>query len=187
MYHSLFSRFCLEYLYFLVKCKEEARSGIKEELGRLPVTVVDVREKKEEYLGYTAILNTVAGVLAGVAALMAGGVLVNLIYLQYYRKKGSLVVMRINGFTPAETVCYVLGESVITHIVGMVLGILGGTWFSGRILHLMEGRQFHIIRTAQPMAWLMAAVIMLVFSVAIHSVIIRAVIRLRPTEDVMIR
>ena len=60
---------------FLVKCKEEARSGIKEELGRLPVTVVDVREKKEEYLGYTAILNTVAGVLAGVAALMAGGVL----------------------------------------------------------------------------------------------------------------
>ena len=172
---------------FLVKCEERSRNVIKEKLAGLPVTVIDIDEKKEEYLGYTTILNTVAGLLAGVAALMAGGVLVNLIYLQYYRKKGSLVVMRINGFTPAETVGYVLGESVITHIVGMVLGIIGGTWFSGRILSLMEGRQFHVIRTAQPVAWLFAAIIMLAFSVIIHAVIVRAVIRLKPTEDVMIR
>ena len=171
----------------LIRCGSESLSGLRSKLSQLPVTVIEKTEKKGEYMSYTSALNAVAGLLAALAAFMAGGILINLIYLQYYRRKSSLVVMRINGFTPAETAGYVLGESVITHIIGMVLGIFGGTMLSGYILRMMEGRQFHIIRSPQYAAWIVAAVILLIFSVIIHSVIVRAVIHLKPSEDVMIR
>ena len=171
----------------LIQCGEETCDEISERLSLLPVTVIRTNDKKQEYLKYTTALNAVAALLAAIAAFMAGGVLINLIYLQYYRKKSSLVVMRIHGFTAMETAGYVLGESILTHIVGIVLGILGGTWLSGKILRLMEGRQFHIIRSPQYGAWIVAALILLFFSVVIHSIIVRAVVKLKPTEDVMIR
>lgn len=176
-----------EYNCFLIKCGDEKTAVIKKYLENLPVTVTDMKTKEEEYLGYAAALKTVAVLLIGLAALMAGGVLINLIYLQYYRKKRSLVIMRINGFTPIKTAGYVLGESVVTHIIGMILGIAGGSWFSLRILRIVESRLFYIIRSPQPVAWLLAAAVMLVFSFMIHSVIVRSIIKLKPTEDVMIR
>ena len=95
--------------------------------------------------------------------------------------------MRINGFTVGETAGYVLGESAVTHVLGIVLGVAGGTWFGRRIICLMEGRQLHIVRDAQPLAWLLSVAVMLLFSAAIHAVVVRAVVRLKPTEDVMIR
>jgi hypothetical protein len=69
----------------------------------------------------------------------------------------------------------------------MLLGIGGGAWLGRRIIGLMEGRQLQIARSAQPLGWLLAVVIMLLFSAAIHAVIVRAIVRLKPTEDVMIR
>ena len=95
--------------------------------------------------------------------------------------------MRINGFTAGETAGYVLGESLVTHILGICLGIVGGAWLGRRIILLMEGRQLHIVRGVQPLGWLLSALIMLLFSFVIHAVIVRAVVRLKPTEDVMIR
>ena len=56
-----------------------------------------------------------------------------------------------------------------------------------RIILLMEARQLHIVRSVQPMAWLISLLIMLLFSFVIHAVIARAVVRLKPTEDVMTR
>ncbi len=172
---------------FLVKCGGERRAAITAKLAQLPVSVTESTAKQEEYKVFTSALNMIAGLLAGIAALMAGGVLMNLIYLQYYRKKRSLVIMRINGFTTGETSGYVLGESTITHLLGILLGIVGGAWFGRRIICLVEGRQLHIVRSVQPLAWLLSVGIMLLFSAAIHAVIVRAVVHLKPTEDVMIR
>ncbi len=172
---------------FLVKCGEAQCAVIEARLRELPVTVTESETKQEEYKSYTSALDLIAGVLAIIAALMAGGVLLNLIYLQYYRKKRSLVIMRINGFTAKETAGYVLGESAVTHVLGIILGILGGAWLGRRIICLMEARQLHIVRHVQPMGWLLSVCIMLLFSFVIHAVIVRAVVRLKPTEDVMIR
>lgn len=172
---------------FLVRCGRERGAAIAARLEALPVSVTEATEKQEQYKSFTSALNLVAGLLAGIAALMAGGVLMNLIYLQYYRRKRSLVIMRINGFRASETAGYVLGESAVTHVLGIALGIAGGTWFARRVIFLVEGRQLHIVRSPQPLAWLISVVIMLLFSAAIHAVIVRAVVRLKPTEDVMIR
>ena len=172
---------------FWVKCDALCRAEVVRLLRSLPVTVTESSAKQAEYQSYTAALDVIAALLAGIAALMAGGVLLNLIYLQYYRKKRSLVVMRINGFTAWETLGYVLGESVVTHVIGLLLGIAGGAWLGRRIILLMEARQLHIVRSVQPMAWLISLLIMLLFSFVIHAVIARAVVRLKPTEDVMTR
>ena len=98
---------------------------------------------------------------------MAGGVLANLIYLQYYRKKRTLVIMRIQGFSAAGTIGYVLGESVFTHAAGIVLGIAGGSFLARRVIGLMEGRQLHIVRSVQPLGWLLSASVMLLMRSAL--------------------
>ena len=172
---------------FWIRCGDTEPGEIEKALEGLPVTVIRAEAKKTEYTGYTSALDSVAGLLAGVSALMAGGVLANLIYLQYYRKKRTLVIMRIQGFSAAGTMGYVLGESVFTHAAGIVLGIAGGSFLARRVIGLMEGRQLHIVRSVQPLGWLLSASVMLLFSILIHAVVVRAVLRLKPTDEIMIR
>ena len=173
---------------FLVKCNNKYCDKIDEIIetsveDNSLVNITKMSDKKEEYKNYTSALNIISGLLTGIAAFMAGGVLYNLIYLQYYSKKRSLVVMRINGFSVGETVKYVLSESLVTHILGMIFGIFTGALLAYRIICLMEGRQLHIVRDADPLSFLFSMLVMLLFSTFIHIVIVKAVAGLKPNSS----
>ena len=130
----------------------------------------------------TSVLDAVVLLFILMAAVMAGVVLMNLTNIYIMQKKRELTVMRINGFTVKEVIGYVLRETAVDTVLGIVLGIGVGTLIGYRIVRSLEQSFLQLDRTVQPLAWLIGAVMTVVFTVIINVIVLRKVKNLKLTD-----
>ena len=91
------------------------------------------------------------------------------------QKRKELTIMRINGFTVKEVIGYVSRESFITTGRGIILGLISGTLLAMRMLELIQSSGVNSPRGIQWLAWLLAAVITILFSVIINAIAMRKI------------
>ncbi len=139
-------------------------------------------EGKVLFESATSVLNGVVALFILMAAVMAGVVLMNLTNLYILQKKQELTVMRINGFTTREVIAYVTRETVLTTILGILLGLVVGSLVGRRIVEALEQSIFHLERSVCWSGWLYAAVMTVLFTVAVNSVALRKVKHLKLTD-----
>ena len=130
----------------------------------------------------TSVVNSIVVLFIVLAAIMAGVVLTNLTNICIMQKKRELVVMRINGFTVKEVIGYVLRETIVTTIAGIVLGIALGSGIAYRIVRSMEQAFIRFDRSVSPLAWLYGALITVLFTVIINVIVLRKVKHLKLTD-----
>ena len=130
----------------------------------------------------TSVINAIVALLIFMAALMAGVVLMNLTNIYYLQKKRELTIMRVNGFTVREVIAYMTRETVLTTILGILLGIGEGSAVAYRIVRTMEQPVIQLDRSVSYMAWIMGAVITLAFTVLVNCAVLRKVRKLKLTD-----
>jgi ABC-type antimicrobial peptide transport system permease subunit len=130
----------------------------------------------------TSVINAIVALLIFMAALMAGVVLMNLTNIYYLQKKRELTIMRVNGFTVREVIAYMTRETVLTTILGILLGIGEGSAVAYRIVRAMEQPVIQLDRSVSCAAWIMGAVITLVFTVLVNWAVLRKVRNLKLTD-----
>jgi ABC-type antimicrobial peptide transport system permease subunit len=130
----------------------------------------------------TSVINAIVALLIFMAALMAGVVLMNLTNIYYLQKKRELTIMRVNGFTVREVIAYMTRETVLTTILGILLGIGEGSAVAYRIVRAMEQPVIQLDRSVSCAAWIMGAVITLVFTVLVNWAVLRKVRDLKLTD-----
>lgn len=116
------------------------------------------------------------------AGVMAGIVLMNLTNMYIMQKKRELTIMRVNGFTVREVIGYVLRETVLTTVLGIVFGIGVGSLVSYAIVRSLEQEFLRFVRGVDCFAWLMGAVLTVVFTVAVNFIALRKVKNLKLTD-----
>lgn len=117
-----------------------------------------------------------------IAAVMAGVVLMNLTNIYIMQKKRELVIMRVNGFTTAEVIGYVLRETVFTTAVGIIVGIGVGSVVVYSIIRMLEQTMIQFDRRVNPVAWLIAAALTVLFTVIVNMIALRKVKHLKLTD-----
>ena len=127
-------------------------------------------------------LNILVVLFIVIAGIMAGVVLLNLTNMYVMQKKREMTVMRINGFTVKEVKGYILRETVMTTILGIILGLGIGTGFAYSIVRTMEQSFFQMQRTPDFLAWLIAAALTVLFTVIVNAVALRKIKNLRLTD-----
>ena len=130
----------------------------------------------------TSVMNAVVVLFIFMAAIMAGVVVTNLTNIYILQKKRELTVMRINGFTTREAIRYVLRETVVTTASGILLGIGLGTGLGYAIVRALEPPFIQFDRSVSVIAWLLAAVMTVFFTVVINAVVLRQVKQLKLTD-----
>ena len=117
-----------------------------------------------------------------IAAIMAGVVLMNLTNIYIIQKKRELVIMRVNGFTVKEVIGYVLRETVLTTITGIILGIVTGSLVVYRIIRMLEQVMIQFERGVNPLSWIIAAAMTVLFTVIVNIIALRKVKNLKLTD-----
>ena len=95
--------------------------------------------------------------------------------------EGTLV-HDMNGFTVREVIAYIARETVVTNLLGILLGLGAGMFLGYRVICLMEGLTTHFVHRVQPLALVGGAVITAGFSVILNVIALRKVKYLKLTD-----
>lgn len=130
----------------------------------------------------TNVFNKVAILLLVIAGLMAYFILLNITKMYVIQKTRELTIMRINGFTVKEVKRYLNTETIITSVIGILLGIGVGALMGYVVIRFIEMPHAQFVRTPYVLGWLISAAITAVFSVAINAFGTRKVKDLKLTD-----
>lgn len=146
------------------------------------ITLTASSETRSTYNSFLSALNLVTVILIFAAGLMSYFVLLNLINMHIRQKKRELTTMRINGFTVKEVIGYVSRESVVTTILGIILGVAVGAVLAHGIIRLLEQAHTGFVRSVNLHAVLFSVLISLAFTIFINFLALRKIKRLNLTD-----
>ena len=130
----------------------------------------------------TNVFNKVAILLLVIAGLMAYFILLNITKMYVNQKTRELTIMRINGFTVKEVKRYLNTETIITTIIGILLGIGVGALMGYIVIRFIEMPHAQFVRTPYFLGWLISTAITAAFSIVINAFGTRKVKDLKLTD-----
>jgi len=130
----------------------------------------------------TSVVNGVILLLIFLAAMMTAVVLSNLANMYMLQKKRELTILRVNGFTVAETIGYMIRDTIVTTVIGIVLGCVAGSAAGYHILRSLEQPYTRMVRSVSIAAWGIGAGITLVFTTLVYMVVLRKVKHLKLSD-----
>ncbi|MEE3493295.1 ABC transporter permease [Ruminococcus sp.] len=130
----------------------------------------------------TNVFNKVAILLLVIAGLMAYFILLNITKMYVNQKTRELTIMRINGFTVKEVKRYLNTETIITSVIGILLGIAVGALMGYIVIRFIEMPHAQFVRTPYWLGWLISAAITAAFTAAITAFGTRKVKDLKLTD-----
>ena len=116
------------------------------------------------------------------AVLMAGVVLLNLTNMYILQKKTELTIMRINGFTVKETIGYVIRETIITTVLGIIFGLAMGSALAYWIIRTTEEPFFLLVRQINFTSWAVGIIMTIVLTVLVNLIALKPVRNLKLTD-----
>ena len=137
---------------------------------------------KESFESATTIVTVIVLLFIVMAALMAAVVVMCLTNTYILQKKTEMTVMRINGFTTGEVIGYVLRETVLTTIAGILLGFAIGSCVAYIIIRTLESMFIQYDRSVSFAAWAIGAALTVFFTVVINAIVLRQVRHLKLTD-----
>ena len=155
---------------FYLKTENADAEKLESELLKNPGynNTVKAEESRSLFDSATTVINIVIVLFIFLSVLMAAVVLVNLTNMYLLQKKSEITIMRINGFTVSETIGYMMRETILTTITGIVLGCATGYFLSYRILCALEQPYIHLIKEPGIAAWLIGAGMTAVFVLLVN-------------------
>lgn len=166
---------------YLVKYSDGALDNIKANLAKeddfIELTTRTELMQKSKTAAKT--MNIVVYVMIVMSAIMAGVVLLNLVRIQVNQKRRELIVMRINGFTIAETAGYILKENIITTLAGIIIGTGIGIIAARYSLSTVERVDLQMIREPSLLACIYSALIAFFFAAVINLIALSSIRKLK--------
>ncbi|WP_291289973.1 FtsX-like permease family protein [Enorma sp.] len=169
----------------LVRCTgDDAEASLTEELADdsrfLSVTSTD--ELAEDFSKSFMLINAVVAIVLGMAAALAFAVLFTLSTTNISERERELATIKVLGFRPREVHHYVNKETIILTIIGIVCGLPLGYVLGDMLLHALKMPSISFLTVVTPVSYVFAAVLPLVFALAVNLITNRTLNRIDMIE-----
>ena len=131
-------------------------------------SVSNIASMIEQVDDMMSLLNYVVLVLIVSAGLLAFVVLYNLSNVNISERIRELATIKVLGFYDKEVYEYVTRETVILTVIGIALGLVGGYFLNYYILGTCEINALRFTKTINPISYVYAILITVVFTVIIN-------------------
>lgn len=170
----------------LVRCTDatDAEASLAEELTDdsrfLSVTSTD--ELADDFSQSFMLINAVVAIVLGMAAALAFAVLFTLSTTNISERERELATIKVLGFRPREVHHYVNKETIILTIIGIVCGLPLGYVLGDMLLHALKMPSISFLTVVTPVSYVFAAVLPLVFALAVNLITNRTLNRIDMIE-----
>ena len=109
-------------------------------------------------------------------------IMINLTNILVNRRMKELLVMKVNGFSAGQVSGYLLRETMLINLAGMVLGLIAGILMSGMIVQSIESDYVMYLRSVSVISWCISIGINGVLCVVINYISFKKVRKTPLTE-----
>ena len=102
-------------------------------------------------------------------------VLLNPVNIFVQRRKNEVIIMAVSGFSHKQQVGYLLRETVITILCGLMIGIFAGGVMTDTVVRTVEVGEMLFARDINASAWIVSAGMESIFAAAINFRAFRAI------------
>lgn len=142
------------------------------------ISFEDAEQFRSKYDGASSLYDIIVIVTTGIAILMSFMILTNLANIFMSRKKTELIVMRINGFSIGQTIGYLARETIITTLLGTLLGVVCGYFTTPALVSRMMQPDLQFYNVFHVKAWVIAVILEFTFSLVINGIVFSKVKKL---------
>lgn len=157
---------------YLVKIGKDDREATKEKLSKV-AGVSDVSASDELLVQKASVIklySIVVLVVISFAIMLSFMILLNLSNILVAHRMKELLTMRVNGFSNAQVIGYLVREIFVTTSLGLGLGLLIGIPVALGIIRNVESNGFMFLRKVYPMAWVWSITCNVLFALVINAV-----------------
>lgn len=138
-------------------------------------TVMLLSESMADMEKTLGVLNYVVLVLIAGSALLTLVVMMNLTNINIEERKRELATLRVLGFTDKESYDYLFRENNLLAMIGALAGLLLGKYMHAFIIRTVEVDLVMFIREVEPMSYVYAFVMTMLFSFGVNRLMRRKI------------
>ncbi|MBQ9303634.1 ABC transporter permease [Butyrivibrio sp.] len=116
------------------------------------------------------LYTTVVFIVIGFSIILSFMILLNLSNILVAHRMKELLTMRVNGFSNAEVIGYLVREVLVTMGLGIMLGLLIGIPATSVIIRSVESDGFMFLRKTYASAWILAVSCETLFTLIINTI-----------------
>lgn len=116
-------------------------------------------------------MNYVVVILIVASAMLAFIVLYNLANINIGERQREIATLKVLGFYDKEVDNYINKENIIFTLIAVALGLLFGTFLTSSIIASVEIDKLRFIKHVQPISYVYAGIITIIFSWIVNTVI----------------
>ena len=116
-------------------------------------------------------MNYVVVILIVASALLAFVVLYNLANINIAERQREIATLKVLGFYNKEVDNYINKENIIFTIIGVVLGLVFGTFLTDGIIASVEIDKLRFLKNIEPISYVYSAAIPILFSLIVNAII----------------
>ena len=116
------------------------------------------------------LYTTVVFIVIGFSIILSFMILLNLSNILVAHMMKELLTMRVNGFSNAEVIGYLVREVLVTTGLGIMLGLLIGIPATSVIIRSVESDGFMFLRKTYASAWILAVSCETLFTLIINTI-----------------
>lgn len=116
-------------------------------------------------------LNSVVAILIVLSGTLSFVVLYNLSYINISERKREIATLKVLGFTDKEVDRYITKETIILTLIGVILGLLFGTFLTNVILSTVEIEMVRFLRNIDWISYVITALIVISFTLIVNKII----------------
>ena len=145
---------------------ETLGNELSEKFPDIDITYTD--RLPQAFTPMSDMFHVVVYILIVLSVIMSVFVLLNLVNIFVRRKKNEIIIMAVNGFDHKEQIGYLLRETIITTVCGLIAGVLAGWAMTEPVVRTVEVGEMLFVRDFNVIAWIIATGMEAVFAIAIN-------------------
>ena len=116
-------------------------------------------------------LNSVVAILIFLSGALSFVVLYNLSYINISERKREIATLKVLGFTDKEVDDYIVKETVILTIIGIVIGLIFGIFLTNVILDTVEIEVVRFVHHINISSYIITSFIVMLFTIIVSVII----------------
>ena len=129
---------------------------------------VSVKSVLERFNKLFGALDGVVVILVVLSGALSFVVLYNLVYISISERQREIATLKVLGFNHKEVDFYIIKEEIIISIIGILIGLLIGTWFGNIIVETIEINTVQFVKQILLKSYILTGGFMMLFNIIVN-------------------